>query len=121
MMNASPDARYRFPVTPVLRRPPPRAASRSPTESPRPGPTGRSRKTPKRPAAPPRPRIETMKVVSHPDGWALMIDDIDEPAWVLSNKRRCVESAKRAAADHGCVLRVFTRAGRKQREMDFSA
>ena len=66
-----------------------------------------------------RPNIERMRVEKKTRGWALMVDDITEPAWVVSTKARAVAAAKDAAAFHECLLRVLTSGGGVQRVHDF--
>lgn len=45
-----------------------------------------------------------MKLERTPKGWALKVGDLSEPAWVVSNRRRAVSEAKRAATFHGAEL-----------------
>lgn len=65
------------------------------------------------------PRIQMMKLVAHDDGWALKVDDIDEPAWVVPTKKTAVASAKENAMFHGALLKVHTKAGKVQKTFDF--
>lgn len=65
-------------------------------------------------------RFHNMAVRPHPDGWALLVEEITEPAWVLSNKKKAVSAAKDAARDHAAVLRVHKRNGELQREISFA-
>lgn len=51
--------------------------------------------------------IDELRIVRHPRGWALMVDDIDEPAWVIANKDRAVEWARDAADHHEAKLEVI--------------
>ena len=67
----------------------------------------------------PHPRITAMSVIAHADGWALRVDGLDEPAWVVPQKARALASATDAAREHRASLRVFSRAGRLQRTLDF--
>lgn len=67
------------------------------------------------------PAIDVMKVVSADGGWALMVDGLDEPAWVVSTKAKAVESATNAATFHGCMLKIHTGSGKLQKELDFSS
>jgi len=92
--------------------------------------TGRSRQqaapaskavvtVPPKPLAKQAPPIQVMCVEPHADGWALMVDDIDEPAWVVPKKRKALDSAKDAARHHRCMLRVLTRGRKLHRAFDF--
>lgn len=72
------------------------------------------------PAEPP-PEIDTMVVKAHDDGWALKVDNVDEPAWVVSTKKQAVKAAKKAAQFHEATLRVLTKAGKVQKTMDFAS
>lgn len=67
------------------------------------------------------PSIDTLAVVSHAGGWALMVDDLEEPAWVVSKKSRAVENASQAARFHACVLQVRSGTGKLQKQLDFTA
>lgn len=67
------------------------------------------------------PSIDTMAVKPHDDGWALKVDDLKEPAWVVSTKKRAVQAAKDAARFHEATLRVFTQSGKLQKEFDYAA
>lgn len=58
---------------------------------------------------PPVPPIQRMAVRPHPQGWALRVDGIEEPAWVLESRDRAVAAARSAAAFHGCPLDVYDR------------
>lgn len=74
------------------------------------------------PAAPePPPAIDTLRVVPHDKGWALRVDDLSEPAWVVSTKKRAVTVARQAARFHEATLQVLTRAGKVQKTYDFAA
>lgn len=64
---------------------------------------------------------ELMRVVSVDDGWALMVDDVDEPAWVVSTKKKAVKAAKGAAQDLGTELVIHTAAGKVQKRFDYTA
>ncbi len=65
-------------------------------------------------------RFHQMAVVPHADGWALMVEDVDEPAWVVSTKKKAIAAAKGAAKDHAAVLRIHKRSGALQRELSFA-
>lgn len=69
--------------------------------------------------APKLPSIDRMAVHPHPDGWALLVDDIDEPAWVVPTKKQAVAAASDAASFHCCPLDVHRKDGRKQRTLTF--
>jgi len=104
MQRARPNGRLPFPIPPR-----PRASRQA------------RRSVPMRPPEETAPApISIMRVVSHPDGWALTVDDVEQPAWVVSKKATAVQSARSAAAFHACVLQVRTRAGRLQRTYDFT-
>ncbi len=108
MLRARPNGRLHFP-TPVRlakRRPVPRRLQRSVPAAAPPGPVDTA--------------IRALEVVSRDGGWALMVDDVAEPAWVVSTKRRAVSNASDCAAFHGCLLRVRTKSGKVQRERDYA-
>ena len=63
----------------------------------------------RRPGPPP---IERMDVQPHDRGWALVIDDVGEPAWVVSTKKKALIAAKACARYHDAALFVHTRTGR---------
>jgi hypothetical protein len=71
----------------------------------------------------PRPKvkrdIDKLRVVRRQDGWALLVDDIEEPAWVVSRKSRAVEAATDAARFHHATLIVTTRDGTEQRRTSY--
>lgn len=67
------------------------------------------------------PSIDTMTVQPHSDGWALKIDNLKEPAWVVSTKKRAVKAAKDAAKFHEATLRVLTQQGKLHKEFDYAA
>jgi len=73
------------------------------------------------PAADPAPAIDTMRIEPHDDGWALRVDDLSEPAWIVTTKKRAVAAARRAARFHEATLKVLTRAGKVQKTYDFAA
>lgn len=77
--------------------------------------------TPARPQASTNrpPAVDRLTMSPHPDGWALLVDDIETPAWVVSTKRTAVKSARRAARDLACQLVVQTRTGRVSRSFDY--
>ncbi|TNE87950.1 MAG: DUF2188 domain-containing protein [Deltaproteobacteria bacterium] len=122
MFNKRPSARYSLQGLPRLRsrrRADRRNARREAREDVRSqtaaGPmTHITEDTPQEP-----PTIEAMRVVPHEDGWALEVDDIDEPAWVVSTKKTAVASAKENARFHHAVLSVHTKDGQVQRTFDY--
>jgi hypothetical protein len=57
--------------------------------------------------------------VPHPDGWALLVDDLDVAAWVVRTKARAVAAARDAATHHRARLDVLTRTGRLQHSWAF--
>lgn len=59
----------------------------------------------------PRP-IERMDVQPHERGWALIVDDVREPAWVVTTKKKAVAAARACARYHEAALFVHTRTGR---------
>ena len=71
-------------------------------------------------SAEPRDSIAYMTVMRHPEGWALMVEDIEEPAWVLSTKKKAVKAAREAAEELGTLLRVLTSKGKLQREISYA-
>lgn len=74
---------------------------------------------PIRQAPEPEPTIDTMRVVSTKDGWALMVEDVKEPAWVVSTKRKAVRAARAAADHHDAKLVVQTTDGRVSKTYDY--
>lgn len=71
------------------------------------------------PSAPPTP--DTLKVRKRKDGWALMVDDLEVPAWIVSTKRRAVDWAEDAARHHACTLQVFKADGTLQAEHQYAS
>lgn len=50
--------------------------------------------------------LDSLRVVNHPEGWALMVEDIKVPAWVVSTRAKAVRAAHRAARDLRAKLTV---------------
>lgn len=110
-------ARVPLAARPVLRSRPSRSSATRPQPRPAassaasPAAAAGSTVSPTRPGAPTRartfPRIHRMAVRPCADGWMLLVDDIDEPAWVLPTKRQTVATARDAARFHRCPLDVF--------------
>lgn len=69
----------------------------------------------------PPPTPTMLAVRKHTDGWALLVDDLDEPAFVVSTKRKAVSWAQDAARHHTCTLRIFKADGDLQTEKDYAA
>lgn len=53
-----------------------------------------------------------MTVRPRDGGWALLVDDVAEPAWIVRTRKAAVAAARDAARFHGAALRVLTRTGK---------
>lgn len=69
---------------------------------------------------PPEPEIDRLIVRSTKDGWSLMVDDLNTPAWTLPRKKKAVEAALETAKQLGTRLMIETRTGKVQDTHDFS-
>jgi hypothetical protein len=77
------------------------------------------------PSAPPTPAepppIAAMTVGPRGRGWALTVDDLPEPAWVVGTRKAAVAAARDAARFHRAELRVLTRTGKVSKIYDHRA
>ena len=64
------------------------------------------------------PRIRAMTVRPRDGGWALLVDDLAEPAWIVRTRKAAVAAARDAARFHGAALRVLTRSGKVSQSFD---
>jgi len=56
------------------------------------------------------PRIKRLTVrPTSDDRWSLLVDDLEEPAWVVTTRARAVEAAREAARDHRAQLVIEKR------------
>jgi len=63
--------------------------------------------------------IEHLLVCATDDGWSLMVDDLDKPAWTVSTKAKAVAAARELAEELSVKLDVQTRAGRVHKSYDY--
>ena len=50
--------------------------------------------------------INTLKLKRSPRGWSLLVDELDEPAWTVTTRRKAIGAAVAAARDLRCRLVV---------------
>ena len=71
-------------------------------------------------ATTPGPLVRRLCLVPHPDGWALLVDDHDEPAWVVPRLQRGLRWAKAAGEELQCRVELMSRAGALRWSHDFA-
>ncbi len=63
--------------------------------------------------------IDRLVVRADSQGWSLVVEGLETPAWTVSTKAKAVEAAKEIAEDCEALLVIETRTGRPQQRIDY--
>jgi hypothetical protein len=118
-------ARIRFSHLYFLKRRSPKA-KKAQARSARSPETSETKRTPRsKPTATasssPTPDVERLVVRSTDDGWSLIVDELDTPAWTVSTKKKAVSAATDAAKALAAKLVIETASGKVQKTHDYQA